>query len=85
MNNMKCISLIEVTRAELNGDPPAAGREILYRGVLYRILQVKASRLPRSRWLRRQMDAQHERYQLLVEALERPPLQEPGRTTRRTL
>jgi hypothetical protein len=70
---MRFIALIEVTAAELNGDPPVVGREISHRGIPYRILQVRRPHVRRrSQWMRNQMDTQHEGFRLLVEALANP-------------
>lgn len=70
---MRNVDLIEVTQEELASVTPAAGTEIVVRGVRYRVLNATPPKVRSSRWKGKRPGTQRQAWKLLVEKVDDAP------------
>lgn len=67
---MKNVDLIEVTQEELGSVTPAAGTEIVLRGIRYRVVNVTPPKIRSSRWKGTRSGTQQQTWKLLVQTID---------------
>jgi hypothetical protein len=67
---VKNVDLIEVSQEELGNSAPAAGTEIVLRGVRYRVVNATPPRVRSSRWKSKRPGTHQQTWKLLVESVD---------------